>query len=49
MQLDSRLTISNLESVMDSAIYGCKKIKDIIELGIKNLMNESLISSTAGR
>jgi exosome complex component RRP41 len=47
MQLDSRLTISNLESVMDSAINGCKKIKDIIELGIKNSMNESLISSSA--
>lgn len=49
MQLDSRLTISNLEGVMSSAIDGCKKIKDIIELGIKISMTESLISNNARR
>jgi len=41
MQSTSRINIDNLNAGINTAIAGCRKIKDIMETSIKHVMIES--------
>jgi hypothetical protein len=41
MQSTSRINIDNLNAGINTAIAGCRKIKDIMESSIKHVMIES--------
>ena len=41
MQSTSRINIDNLSAGINTAIAGCRKVKDIMESAIKNVMLES--------
>lgn len=47
MQLDSRLSIDNIEDAIKQSISGCRKIRTMLQVGVKERMQQVLSDTSS--